>query len=265
MQLLIIKTGHSEVFTEKESSTIVSLGDVLRSDKLIEKFSDDDITWLTSIEAQPMMEIIFKDTLFVTDESQLDLNKFDRIINLEKKSLPLEIDFFGIQNDLSSFRNLDGELFNFENELNSDDIFEYQLARLLGIGEFKKDIKINLNSSSRNRFDIGFNHQVGKKWPEKSMGQDFWIGLEESLVENYSISWQEGFDDIGEYINWINSCRMIITLDSLGLHLAKYLGKRVIALFGPTNSSQIEISNGIKIHQHEKTDTELINEIKRVL
>ncbi|EQC47147.1 glycosyltransferase family 9 protein [Bacteriovorax sp. Seq25_V] len=261
MHLLIIKTGHSEVFTEHEASSIVSLGDVLRTGFLIDNFPEYQITWQTSHEALPMMEIIFPNVNFILDEG-VNFHDFDKIINLEKKHLPYEGNFYGIQNNLTSFKSLDEKVINFSDELHSDEVFEYQLARLLGLKEFKKDIRINLNTKDRNTVDIGFNHQVGKKWPEKAMSPEFWKQLETSLSENYSISWQEGFDDIGEYINWIDSCRMIITLDSLGLHLAKYLGKRVIALFGPTNSSQIDIGNGKKIHQDNKTEIEIINEIK---
>lgn len=51
------------------------------------------------------------------------------------------------------------------------------------------------------------------------------------------------------YIEWINSCKIIITSDSFGLHVAHALGKKTISLFGPTNSNEIYIDNGIKIQK----------------
>ena len=43
-------------------------------------------------------------------------------------------------------------------------------------------------------------------------------------------------DDLHGYMDWINTCRVLITNDSLGLYLGIALGKKVIALFGPTPS-----------------------------
>ncbi len=56
---------------------------------------------------------------------------------------------------------------------------------------------------------------------------------------NINFSWQEGKENLKEYIEWINSCETIITQDSLGMHIAMALDKRVIALFGPTNYMEI--------------------------
>ena len=35
-----------------------------------------------------------------------------------------------------------------------------------------------------------------------------------------------------EYVDWVHSCRTIVSCDGLGLHLALALGKRVVALLG---------------------------------
>ena len=66
-----------------------------------------------------------------------------------------------------------------------------------------------------------------------------WQDLKTQLPE-YSISYQEGKTNLYEYIEWINSCQLIITNDSLGLHIAITLNKKFIALFGPTSSFEIE-------------------------
>ncbi len=46
-------------------------------------------------------------------------------------------------------------------------------------------------------------------------------------------------ESIHEYVDWVNSCRLIVTADTLGLHLGLTLKKRIVALFGPTSYSEI--------------------------
>ena len=96
-------------------------------------------------------------------------------------------------------------------------------------------------------YDIGFNYDVGKKWPNKAWPKDFWKELERLIGSKYTISWQQGLKDIEEYFEWINSCKVFVTNDSLGLHIANTLNKKIIVLFGPTLASEIYIPNGITI------------------
>lgn len=55
----------------------------------------------------------------------------------------------------------------------------------------------------------------------------------------YTIDWQKGLDNLYQYINWINSCRLLVTNDSLGMHLAIALKKRLVALFGPSSHKEV--------------------------
>ena len=56
-----------------------------------------------------------------------------------------------------------------------------------------------------------------------------------------SVTWQEGSDNLNDYIDWINSSRLILTGDSLGMHLGLALKKKVVAIFGPTHSENIHM------------------------
>ena len=62
------------------------------------------------------------------------------------------------------------------------------------------------------------------------------------MAQHYltSVSWQQGETDLGHYISWVARCRLLITSDSLGLHLALALGRPTVALFGPTLASELE-------------------------
>jgi len=44
-----------------------------------------------------------------------------------------------------------------------------------------------------------------------------------------------GQTDLPEYMSRLQSCRVVVTNDTGGMHLANALGVPVLALFGPTN------------------------------
>ena len=134
-----------------------------------------------------------------------------------------------------------------EDKISNKKYWEDILFEIVG-SEWNGEVPVlGYEPTSPIRFDIGFNHNVGKKWPTKSWPLPYWNELQALLESNYSIAWQEGLDSIEEYIEWLNSCKLIVTNDSLGLHIAHALGKKVIALFGPTISSEVYIKNGIKL------------------
>ena len=103
-------------------------------------------------------------------------------------------------------------------------------------------------------YDIGFNYNVGKKWPNKAWPMEYWKELEKLIGDKYTVSWQQGLKDMEDYFEWVNSCRVIITNDSLGLHISNALNKKTIALYGPTVSSEIYIHNGTKLLPHVDYD-----------
>jgi heptosyltransferase-2 len=75
-----------------------------------------------------------------------------------------------------------------------------------------------------------------------------WKRLEKMLLdEGYSVSWQQGRSNLYEYMDWLNSCRLIISSDSLGLHLAFALNRKTIGLFGPTDPKEVFFYGGSKI------------------
>ena len=95
-------------------------------------------------------------------------------------------------------------------------------------------------------FGVGFNYRVGSKWPEKAWDRQNWDELRDLIKDNgppSAISWQpkEVLNDLNKYFDWINSCQMIITNDSLGLHLSIALRKKVVALFGPSNPNEVHM------------------------
>ena len=87
---------------------------------------------------------------------------------------------------------------------------------------------------------VGLNWQVGGRWPTKAWPFERWEQLAATLSAQCTVSWQEGFDDVHEYMRWIAGCGSIVTTDSLGMHLAIAMKKPVLALFGPTPSWEVD-------------------------
>lgn len=264
-KVLIIKLGYSETLVG-EISRKTSLGDVLRSTVLLSHFKDAHVTWLVDEKAisllkkHPLIKRIMPYDL--TTVLQLRAERFDTIVNLEKvagicafaDSLPCWRRYgFRFDPETGTAKAYDGSqhvlelCMNEKEKLANKKYWEDILFEMVG-SKWQGEIpEIGYKPASKEVFDIGFNHYVGEKWPIKAWPNDYWKKLEKIIGNKYKISWQQGLDSIEEYIEWINSCRLLVTNDSLGLHIAHSLGKKMVALFGPTLSSEVYVKSGVKL------------------
>ena len=260
-KILIIKLGYSETL-DPEIGKVPSLGDVLRTTPILwavkEKYPDSHITWLVTSNAEPLLQgNSLIDRVLVWDEFvpfQLMKEKFDLLINLEKIAgvcaLADMIDAwvkYGFR-----FEAMTGKYHGYEKGLDfigyienknrdtSKRFWQQVLIEMIG-GEWKGQPYImGYAPKTKKEFDIGFNYEVGSKWPVKGMPMEMWRELERRfLAQGYTISWQEGKSNLHEYMDWIHSCRLLISNDSLGMHLAFALNKMSIGLFGPTSSDEV--------------------------
>jgi len=118
---------------------------------------------------------------------------------------------------------------------------------------------------------VGLNVGVGTKWPSKGWPAKRWeelietldskkyqlllLGgqdekdLMEALCSKYKFLINTGYNNsLLEFAAIVNLCNMIITADTLALHIGTALNKKIIALFGPTSISEIDLFNrGIKV------------------
>lgn len=145
---------------------------------------------------------------------------------------------------------------------------------LIQISEKEKTKIISKNftqSLEKTRPSIGLNVGVGTKWPSKGWPIKRWqeliekLGKEEynllllggpeeveiikQLKEEFSYITNTGCDNsLLEFAAVVDLCDLIITADTLALHIATALGKKIVALFGPTSQSEIELyGKGIKL------------------
>jgi len=257
-KVLIIKLGYSETL-DKEVATTTSLGDVLRTTVILNFLKNDDVSWLVDEKAYPLLENnpYIRRILIFNLESvlQLQQERFDTVINLEKGpgicALSDSINAwrrfgFRFESDTGSAQAYDGAekvlgiCRDLKKKKQSYLFWQDALASMIGRQWSEKDEYIlGYKPRSGVTCDIGFNWVVGHKWPNKAWPEKHWKKLKRMLENKYTVSWQKGLDHLYEYMDWINSCRLIVTNDSLGMHLAIALRKKIVALFGPSSSREV--------------------------
>lgn len=265
-KILIIKLGYSETL-DPEIGKVPSLGDVLRTTPILwaikEKYPDAHITWLVTENAALLLHgnpLI--DRILVWDEFvpfQLMREKFDILINLEKIAgvcaLADMIDAW--TKDGFRFESVSGLYQGYEKGLDfmsyiankknntSKGYWQQVLIEMMGATWKGQPYILGYRPRTSEHYDVGFNHEVGVKWPVKGMPIALWRDLEQRFIETgHTVSWQEGQGSLHEYMDWINSCRLIISNDSLGMHLGLAFRKKVVGLFGPTDPGEVYLYDG---------------------
>lgn len=255
-KVLIIKIGYSETL-DPEISDSTSYGDVLRTTVLLNLYKDDHVTWLVDEKAYPILKgNPYVDRILIYNLNsvlQLQSEHFDTLINLEKVpgicALADQITAwrrYGFRFDVKT-----GEAEAYEGTQNAllmcqdeekkkshNRYWQEHLYEMVGNKWQGEEYVLGYKPQSVEKYDVGFNYQVGNKWPLKAWPIGYWKELESLLADKYTVSWQEGLKNMEEYFDWINSCKLIVTNDSFGLHVAIALKKKIIALFGATNHNE---------------------------
>lgn len=252
--VLIIKPAYSETL-DPDSSGIVSLGDILRSTVILNLFppSEYEVTWLVDkkgaalLKDNPYISRVLVVNIFTP---QLLLSEsYDILVNLEKDQgicamceniHAWERYGFRLHDGQVAAHQYSEEALTFtkdpEAKRNKNKSWSEVLYEMLGYVYTNEEYIFWYVPDSTVQYDIGFNHKIGAKFPTKAWNG--WEHLEKELWRK-SVSWQQGEGDLEEYFEWIASCGTIVTNDSLGLHVALAMNKKVVALFGPTLASEV--------------------------
>jgi len=262
--VLIIKHGFSET-CDHNVSPIVSYGDVFRCTCLLEDFRDSQVTWITSPVAKDLLvENHLIDRLLLADSPdelppEFANEHYDIIINLEKQKDWCKFSITLSGNKRYGFKDWaqeDQECFYPESAAALSSAL--QRERYLPLQEtlfktvdrkwYGQRYVLGHQPNIIPIYDVGLNHYVGPKWPNKLWPRRHWDALYEQLSHKYAVSWQQSLNSVRHYIDWLSSCRLIITCDSLGLHLGLGLRKKIVALFGPTPPEQVYMYGcGVKL------------------
>lgn len=284
LKVLIIKTGFSETFTPEIERT-VSLGDVLRSTALLHLYQGCRVTWLTSEAAMPLLErnkgIAELLPYDLTSVLQLEKEEFDIVINLEKVpgicALTDEIKawqrygfrFNSVTGKAEAYVHAIEGLYVANDEERKRTNKKHWLALLYDmVGKEWRGESYSLGYKPKTtvKYDIGLNYKVGQKFAGKEWAIEKWIELEKELVAGgYTVAWQPSPSNVRDYIDWIQECRTIISNDSLGLHVAIALGKKVVGLFGPTPAMEIQPYESGKMIQRAKMNDIKVSDVEEAV
>jgi len=214
----------------------------------------DNVTWITDAKNKPLLKYNKSIThLIASSQAEQALsNKFDYAVNFDED---LEAcDFltiakadkkFGFTNDGGKYKPVN-EASAYAYQMSHDDILKFKLNKktyqqiIFEMCEIEWDGEFyDFNYPVEKGNYIALNSEVGDKWPTKKWQN--WDGLERLLKkERIHYEKQQQFDNIESYFKWIAQAQMVITSDSLGMHLAIAMKKPTIALFGPTSHVEIE-------------------------
>lgn len=262
---LILKTGYSEVLDDRNNSRKVSLGDVLRTTPLLHLYQGSHVTWVTDEQAIPLLEgnpLISRILPYdFTTAFQLRAEEFDRVINLEKTpgicalsdSIRARRSRYGF-----TFNSQTGEAEAYDQAYNvlavgadprlkkkNRMLFQDLLFEMVGEAWGGEEYVLGYAPQTAVNYDVALNTQIGQKWRTKAWPEQNWDALEQRLVAaGLKVTRQDKQDrsvltDLRAYMDWLNSSRLIITNDSLGLHLGIALKKKMLGLFGPTPSAEV--------------------------
>lgn len=255
-KVLIIKLGYSETI-DSGISKVTSLGDVLRTTVILYPFANDQVTWLVDEKAYPLLEgnpLI--DRILVYELSsvlQLQRERYDTVINLEKVpgicALADSITAWrrygfrfdeqrGVAEAYDGCENVFSMCKDIVLKRNYHGSWQEALLQIVGAKWEGQEYILGYRPQTSEQFDIGLNWAVGSKWPNKAWPAEKWEELKRMLDGKYGYSAQQGMDELHAYMDWINSCRLLVTNDSLGLHIALALKKKVVVFYGPTNSKE---------------------------
>jgi heptosyltransferase-2 len=247
--VLIVKLGWTETLVQDQGGGC-SLGDVLRTTPLLHLFRDDHVTWLTDERAIELLpgEPHIQELLTYGPETyrQLVGREFDQVINLECDDRLVDIlggirykKWFGFPIWTAKILGHHAQEEDMKEGLLSGiqkgKTWSEILFEMVGAEYSGEPMILGGVGTTEITHDIGFNMKVGAKWPTKAWPEENWQELAGALEGKYTFDYQKHLNNLSGYVKWVNQCRLLVTNDSLGMHVAEALGKKVVAMFGPTS------------------------------
>jgi len=246
-QVLIIKLG--------------ALGDVIRTAPLLPVL-DGEITWITSTLAMPLLERApFIANLLAIDAPGFHLERrFDLVINLEDdmESARLAasaaagpivgpyLNGAGMTYDLACSEWFDMSLSSRYGRQKADELkmrnrktYQEMIFSALGMSFAGEEPVLNLPlAKSPVPGLIGIEERAGGVWQSKRWNR--YQNLASNLQRlGYRTKFFKQRESVINYADDINECEFVITGDTLAMHIALALRKRVVALFTCTSPYEI--------------------------
>lgn len=227
-----------------------AMGDVLRTTPVLRVFRDTaHITWVVDKQSEEMLRFVGRiDKViafdYYTTLKELAKIKYDLIICFDEDPRATSLtDVLSIYHPES--RIVSHHLFwcamSVDNNIKKSQIHTYQhyIFEALGVKwrgqEYVFDWPVTLKRS-RPKY-VGLETRVGEKWPTKNWTK--WKELEQKLKQRGYTVIKFKQKPFWEYVQDINLCDIIVTPDTLTMHLALALKKKVVSLFTSTSEQEI--------------------------
>jgi len=278
-RILIIKLG--------SAGDVIRTTPLLR--KLKEKFPESEISWISrfpevipsmvdnnySLENNEHLMILLGeefDFLFNLDKEKIACSLAKIICAKTKKGFTLERGkCVPIDKDAerSWLLGIDNKLKKKNRKTYQEEIFEICGFKYKG-EEYVIDLPKTQPKKSK-KIIIGLNTGCGQRWRTKAWPKKYWIRLAQQLKKNYEVWLLGGKNEdklnkeiskisgakyfghfpLKKFIEICNAVDILITTDTLALHIGIGLKKKIVALFGPTSADEIDLyGRGIKLHSN---------------
>ncbi len=255
-RVLIIKLGYRQGLPNEVCRSI-SLGSVLRSTVILNLFANNEVMWVTSAAAEPLLRgiegvgrVLIYDHLVSLG---LTHEHFDVVVNLEQglefcilaESVKADRRFgFALDETGMTVVPLSGAERALALELSGTAKrvetrpFQQVLFEMMGKDWQGEEMLLGYTPKGKEVYDVGLSMSVGGHWPLKAWPVERWEELNGLIAGRYSVSHEPHPVGLKGYTEWLNSCRIVVSGDTLGLYLALALGKGVVGLFGPTSAAR---------------------------
>ena len=240
-------------------------GDVVRTTVLLHLFANDQITWITAkhnISILPFNRVNLQKVIAIDDVERSGIlqDSFDFVISLDDDFKCADVaskiktkELFGayIQRDKVVYTDDSMEWFDMglssrlgkirADELKWENKFSFQeiLFRMLG-AKFNGEqylIREDIYSNGKPNV-IGIEDRAGARWPTKKWNQ--FPQLAEHLKQDgYEVVFFKEREHLKDYLQDIGNTSLIISGDTLGMHIALALKIPIVTLFTCTSAVEI--------------------------
>lgn len=217
-----------------------AIGDVIRTTPILRKLKGH-ITWLTYPESIPLLQdnpfidrvVPFKDSRKILN------NRFYWVINLEEDwKARAMCELVKAKKKTSWCKEWCEMSINDDVKKRNKKSYQHYMFKSLGL-EFKgEEYVLNLGPKVVKDGVVGIESRASDIWKLKRW--DKYSELASLLRKNgFKVKVFKNRNNINDFLKDINDCKIIVSGDTLAMHLGLGLKKKVVAIFGPTSSTEI--------------------------
>jgi len=217
-----------------------AIGDVLRTTPIL-RVLKGEITWITDSDSVRLLEgnPYIKEIVPFCEFNRIANKNFDWIINLEEdwRARALENMIASPKktgwNPIWCLMSIDDDVKKANKET-----YQWHMFKSIGKKFNGQEYVLSIKPKKVKRPIIGIEMRSGDRWPTKRWHKfPELIGLLKK--KGLQVKIFDFREDLKDFSKDINDCKIVVSGDTLSMHLGLALEKNVIAIFGPTSSNEI--------------------------